>query len=72
MLKSPCKDCELRHVGCHSSCEKYKAFDEQMSIIRAKRMARAEEESAYSDVTKRAWCHWRRKKSRGKWGSSEQ
>lgn len=23
---SPCKDCEERHRMCHSSCEKYKAF----------------------------------------------
>ena len=23
---SPCMNCEDRHVGCHSECEKYKQF----------------------------------------------
>ena len=23
METSPCKDCKERHVGCHSTCEKY-------------------------------------------------
>lgn len=26
MIKAPCKDCEKRYVGCHSSCEEYLAF----------------------------------------------
>ena len=26
MIKSPCKDCKDRFVGCHSHCEKYKKF----------------------------------------------
>ena len=26
---APCKDCEDRHSGCHSECEKYKAFKEE-------------------------------------------
>lgn len=25
-MKSPCKDCPDRQVGCHGSCEKYAAF----------------------------------------------
>lgn len=24
----PCKDCTLRHLACHSSCEGYKQFKE--------------------------------------------
>lgn len=24
--KSPCKDCEKRHIGCHSECDSYKEF----------------------------------------------
>ena len=27
---SPCKDCEERHLGCQGSCEKYKAYKEQI------------------------------------------
>lgn len=26
-MKSPCKDCTERKMGCHSSCSKYKLFD---------------------------------------------
>lgn len=29
MKKSPCKGCTERHKGCHSSCEAYKAYDEE-------------------------------------------
>lgn len=26
VVKVPCKDCDKRSVGCHSTCEKYIAF----------------------------------------------
>jgi len=26
MNNTPCKECEERQIGCHSSCEKYKNF----------------------------------------------
>jgi len=29
MSKSQCKGCQDRRVGCHGSCEKYKAFQEE-------------------------------------------
>lgn len=25
-MMCPCKDCEDREIGCHSKCEKYKKF----------------------------------------------
>lgn len=28
--KNPCKDCKDRKVGCHSKCEKYKSFREDL------------------------------------------
>jgi len=30
MDNAPCKDCEKRHVGCHSDCNNYKKFREYM------------------------------------------
>ncbi len=27
MFHSPCKNCPDRHLGCHSECEKYIAYD---------------------------------------------
>jgi hypothetical protein len=28
-MNAPCKDCKDRVLGCHSKCEKYKAFSEE-------------------------------------------
>ncbi len=27
--KVPCMNCEGRHIGCHSECEKYKVFSSE-------------------------------------------
>lgn len=35
MPKVPCKNCKDRFVGCHSSCEKYKAFKEENEKFKA-------------------------------------
>ena len=37
MNSTPCKECQDRKVGCHGSCEKYKAFKEMMFADRQKR-----------------------------------
>lgn len=29
MVSAPCKNCEDRHVGCHSECDRYKKFKEE-------------------------------------------
>ncbi|MBO7712381.1 MAG: hypothetical protein J6S85_02735 [Methanobrevibacter sp.] len=29
-MKSPCKDCPERYIGCHSACGKYKDFRKQL------------------------------------------
>lgn len=30
MIDAPCKDCTDRHYKCHSECEKYKAYKEDV------------------------------------------
>ena len=35
MLKYPCKDCTNRTVGCHGTCEEYKAAKERWDAERA-------------------------------------
>ena len=35
MPVGPCKDCEERHLGCHSDCERYKAYREEWERITA-------------------------------------
>ena len=42
-IKAPCKDCKDRKVGCHSTCEKYKAYQESNSKIRKARVQKAQE-----------------------------
>ena len=34
MLKAPCENCPDRHLGCHSECEKYIAYDIVNGILR--------------------------------------
>ena len=39
MVTQPCKDCLDRHIGCHSTCDRYPEFcrenQEQKDAIRA-------------------------------------
>lgn len=37
-MKPPCRYCEARCLGCHSTCEKYKEYDEERKEIRKERM----------------------------------
>lgn len=39
-MNVPCKDCKDRAIGCHSSCERYIAFDKERQKIRAEKMLR--------------------------------
>jgi hypothetical protein len=31
-----CRDCTERHIGCHSECEKYKAYCAERAELKAK------------------------------------
>lgn len=33
-MKSPCKDCPDRYVGCHDRCSKYLAYKAEREMIR--------------------------------------
>lgn len=35
MVYSPCKNCENRRIGCHSGCEGYKRYCEEIKALRA-------------------------------------
>ena len=45
---TPCRDCEKRQVGCHSSCEEYKAYAARLERIRAAKFEKNRET--------RDWC----------------
>lgn len=36
---APCKDCADRHMACHSSCEKYLSYKEQLDLVRDSKSA---------------------------------
>jgi len=36
MMKNPCKDCPNRYPGCHSKCERYKAWKQEWDKLKEK------------------------------------
>lgn len=58
---APCRDCEMREVGCHSRCKVYRQYrEEQMEYMR-KRYKKLHEAEAEIERAKR-------KKKDGGWG----
>ena len=35
MIISPCKDCKERFEACHSKCDKYKDWKQEVDVIKA-------------------------------------
>ena len=52
--KSPCKDCENRHILCHSECDSYKEFRVAVDDISSKKR-----EAIERDVRSRSKAHGR-------------
>lgn len=44
-MKSPCKECEDRILGCHADCERYKEFQKDREQIRKNRKAQHDYDS---------------------------
>ena len=66
-VQSPCKDCQSRFVGCHSSCVKYIDF-KQESIVKAKEIKAKKREincGNYTDYIVGRHRERNRKKYRG-------
>lgn len=38
-MTNGCKDCADRQIGCHATCERYKAFREQLDKINEQKKA---------------------------------
>jgi hypothetical protein len=34
VMKAPCQYCQVRHMGCHGSCEKYIDFTKELAVKR--------------------------------------
>ena len=40
-MTCPCKDCQIREVGCHGKCSSYKDWKNEQDDIRAARIQEA-------------------------------
>ena len=36
-MKSPCMNCNVRHMGCHSKCRLYEKYKNELEIIGIKK-----------------------------------
>lgn len=60
MICGPCKGCEERIVGCHSTCERY---IEWKALVDLEREARNIESSISNQITsaiREKWFKWKR------------
>lgn len=49
-ITGPCLDCEERHPGCHSECEKYLEYRKKLDEARAKYQKQRETENNYYEA----------------------
>lgn len=47
--ESPCKDCTNRYFGCHSECDKYKAFRDSRDEYNKRNFERHERNAYFED-----------------------
>ena len=61
MLNVPCYNCNDRHAGCHSECEKYLEYRvklEEIKAAKAEYMAKWTQHEAYEARNIRRWKGW--------------
>lgn len=53
----PCKNCESRHVGCHSECAAYQTHVAKQAAIKANKASAYKLEEDYCRARKwKGWC----------------
>lgn len=60
-MTPPCKGCEDRAVGCHSSCERYKQYKAELAAAKAELYGKQQENIMIGDVISRSVKKTRRK-----------
>lgn len=48
-MLAPCKDCEKRVLGCHSSCEEYQEFRKEKDLDNAAKRTVWQEKITYTN-----------------------
>lgn len=64
----PCKNCKRRQVGCHSACEEYGAYKQELKDLHENVYNKYMPERLTSERTILAIQKARRHKERYKWG----
>lgn len=54
MKSAPCKDCIDRECGCHSMCEKYKAYSDERRKLSAAKLKYNEEQTFFVYMNRKA------------------
>ena len=52
MRKAPCYQCEIRHVGCHSTCELYNSWKSDREEVKRQIREAEEREQTLIEVQK--------------------
>lgn len=60
--KVPCQNCEKRHLSCHSKCDAYKAYKQELDKLNEQVRKEFEEDSFYNEVRSKVSKDYRRKK----------
>lgn len=60
-MMSPCKGCGDREIGCHSKCEKYKAFKEPFIKAQQDRLKLSEVTSINVTAARKTARKWRKR-----------
>ena len=67
-IQAPCKGCADRQLHCHSSCEKYIAFEKESKDLRQKRLKAMESKWAAAEGEARRFKNFGTSKSSIRYG----
>ena len=63
---APCKNCQTRYVGCHSSCVKYNDWKQERQVLLDRKKAESDLNGAFLDVTYHAHSAMKKKSHKNK------
>ena len=61
-MNAPCKGCPDRTLGCHGTCKKYKAFDNERQKARQNRLESGEQ----TEISLKRWDRIQKERKRDK------
>lgn len=65
-MKSPCRFCEKRYLGCHDRCEDYKEYKQRIDVAREAHRDWLNAEMAVFESNHRRVEYYRKRHGRGR------